>query len=125
MTQQITITAGEIVLDAQLNDTETANAIAAALPITEQGNRWGGEIYFAIPVTCGPDPDARDILQPGELAYWPPGKAFCIFWAKTPASQAEEIRAASAVNIVGKITADLKNLNNIQDGTKIIIEKAK
>jgi len=121
----IQITAGKTKLTAQLNDSPTAKAIIKMLPIKSKGNRWGGEIYFAIPVKVGLEKDnSRDVLEPGELAYWPPGNAFCIFFGATPASEGDEPRAASDVNIVGKITGDVSVLWKVQDGAEVVIEKS-
>lgn len=122
MATNIIITAGQIKLNAELNDGPTANAIAQALPITAQGQRWGGEIYFSIPVAAELEAGATDVLDAGDLAYWPPGKAFCIFFGPTPASQNDEIRAASEVNIVGRITDDLSELWNVPDSAEVLIE---
>jgi hypothetical protein len=109
---------------ARLDDTPTAAAILDALPIEAPVQRWGEEIYFSIGLTCELETDSRDTLQPGELGYWPPLTAFCIFWGPTPASQGDEIRAASAVNVIGRVTSDLSSLADVQDGQQIRIEKA-
>jgi hypothetical protein len=122
MSRQIRITAGEIQVGAELNDSATAEAIADALPIKASAQRWGGEIYFSIPVKADIEEGARDVLKPGELGYWPSGNAFCIFFGRTPASQGEEIRAASDVNIIGKVAGDLSELWNVLDGAPILIE---
>jgi len=122
MPQVIRITAGEVRLDAQLNDSPTAKSIIEALPIKGKANRWGDEIYFAIPVKAGLEDGAREVLEPGELGYWPSGSAFCIFFGPTPASQGDEIRAASAVNIIGKVKGDLSGLPNVPDGADVLIE---
>lgn len=103
MMKQIRILIGELAFNAELNDSATAKAIWDALPMEETGSRWGEEIYFSIPVACEPSADARDEMQVGELAYWPPGSAFCIFWGPTPASHGSEPRAASAVNPIGML----------------------
>jgi hypothetical protein len=125
MAQDITITAGELKVEAELNDSETAQAIAEALPITGNGARWGGEIYFTIPVKAGLEQGSREVLEAGELGYWPAGSAFCIFFGPTPASNGDEIRAASDVNIVGKITSeDLSGLWDVPDSADVLIEKA-
>lgn len=121
----IQITAGGLTIDAEVFDTPTGKSIAEALPITGTVNRWGGEIYFAIPVSLTLEADSRDVLEPGELGYWPTGKAFCIFFGATPASQTEECRAASAVNVFGKVTGDLSELWNVEDGADILIEQQK
>jgi hypothetical protein len=124
MPTAIKITAGKIELQARLNDSPTAQAIVKALPIKAKGNRWGGEIYFAIPVKAKLEANnSRDVLEAGELGYWPSGNAFCIFFGKTPASQENEIRAASAVNIIGKITGDISDLWNVPDRAEVVIEK--
>ncbi len=123
MTRRITITAGKARLQAQLNDTATAAAILEALPLEARASRWGGEIYFAIPVEAGLETGAREVVQAGELGFWPPGSAFCIFFGRTPASEGEEIRAASAVTIVGRIEGKLDDLWNVPDGAKISIRK--
>jgi uncharacterized protein len=123
MSIPIRIQAGKALIEAELNDSPSAQAIAAALPITGKGQRWGEEIYFTIPVECEPEPDAREVVQMGELAYWPPGKAFCMFFGPTPSSDGEEIRAASEVNIVGKMTGDLKSLTRVPNGAAVVIKK--
>ncbi|MHC4511868.1 MAG: cyclophilin-like fold protein [Planctomycetota bacterium] len=122
MPQKIEITAGSVRVEAELNDSPTAKAITEALPIEAPAQRWGGEIYFAISATAELEEDSRDVLEAGELAYWPPGKAFCIFFGPTPASAGDEIRAASAVNIVGKIKGDCSALWDVPDGAAVVIQ---
>ena len=124
MPTTIKITAGKIEVAAELNDSPAAKSIAGALPIKAAAQRWGGEIYFSIPVTSELENDSRDVLVAGELGYWPPGNAFCIFFGPTPASGDDEIRAASAVNIVGKLTGDSSKLWEVADGADILIEAA-
>jgi uncharacterized protein len=119
MARRITITAGRARFQVQLNDTATALAILEALPLDARASRWGGEIYFSIPVEVGAEAGVREVVQAGEVGYWPPGRAFCLFFGRTPASEGEEIRAASAVNIVGRIEGGLDELWNIPDGAKI------
>ncbi len=109
--------------EAELNDSMTGKAIYGALPIRANGQRWGGEIYFGIGVSCELEEGSRDVMEAGELAYWPPGQAFCIFFGATPASGGDEIRAASAVNVVGKIKGDLSGLWDVPDGAEVLIEK--
>jgi hypothetical protein len=124
MSQKIRITAGDVEVLAELNDSETAGQIIDALPITARGNRWGEEIYFAIPVTAGLEAGSRDVLDMGELGYWPTGNAFCMFFGPTPASQGDEIRAASALNIIGMMEGDLSALSDVPSGAEVVIEKA-
>ena len=120
----ISIKAGKVHVLAELNDSPTAIAISDALPIKGQVNRWGGEIYFSIPISAELESDSREVLEEGELGYWPPGNAFCIFFGLTPASQDNEIKATSAVNIIGKIRGDWSGLWHVQDGDEIVIETA-
>ena len=122
MAKEIKITAGGVRVTGELYDTATAEAILKALPIKGQARRWGGEIYFCIPVSAEPEPDARDVLETGELGYWPAGNAFCIFFGKTPASQADEIRAASGVNVFGKVSKDLRSFHDVENGAEVVVE---
>jgi hypothetical protein len=123
MTRRIIITAGKSQFRAQLNDTATALAVMETLPIEAQANRWGGEIYFTIPVEAVLESGAREVLKPGEIGYWPPGSAFCIFFGRTPASEGEEIRAASPVNILGRLEGELDELWNVPDGAEVSIRE--
>jgi hypothetical protein len=122
--RKIKITAGEISATGILNDGETADAIWNALPISASANTWGDEIYFGIPVQAGEEKDASDVVEMGALAYWPPGNAFCIFFGRTPASRGDDIRAASAVNSVGKIEGDATVFKAVASGATVTIEKA-
>ena len=124
MPKDIIITAGKVTVEAQLYDTPTVQSIVDKLPITAQAQRWGDEIYFSIPVTAQLESNSRDVLEVGELGYWPTGNAFCIFFGPTPASQGDEIRAASAVNIIGKIKSDWSGLLNVSSRDSVLIELA-
>jgi len=119
MKRRITIAVGSDRWHADLNDTATALAILEILPLEGRASRWGGEIYFSIPVAAALESGARDVVQPGELGFWPPGNAFCIFFGRTPASEGEEIRAASPVNIVGRIEGKLDDLGKVPDGAAV------
>ena len=119
--RRIRITAGEVAATASLNESRTADAIWQALPIEGRANRWGDEIYFEIPVELEPE-DGREVVEAGELGYWPPGTAFCIFWGRTPASQGNEIRAASPVNVFGHIEDDPTSFGAVRSGQQIRIE---
>ena len=93
MPTAITIKAGDVVVEAELNDTDCAQAIADALPVEASAGTWGQEIYFSIDVDC-PAEDLKGGVELGDLGYWPPGSAFCVFFGMTPMSTAEEIRPA-------------------------------
>ena len=123
MGYSIVITAAPVELSAVLNDTPTAEAVWKALPISASGNTWGDEIYFRIPVSAEPD-DLKEVVDFGDLAYWPPGNAFCIFLGLTPASRGDEIRPASAVAVIGRITGDATELRQFSAGTVVTIARA-
>jgi uncharacterized protein len=122
MKRKIKITLGKLELEAWLNDTKTATKVFESLPITSTINTWGDEIYFTIPVEAGSE-NAQELVSLGDIAYWPPGKAMCVFFGKTSISKGEEIRAASPVNIIGKVEGDLKLLKKVKDGEEIIIRR--
>ena len=120
----IRVTSNNITKDIELNTSETASAIWQALPLEGQVNRWGDEIYLTIPVQVELSQDARADIAVGDVAYWPPGQAFCIFWGPTPASTGPQPRAASPVNVFGKIVDKPEDLASVQDGDTILIEQA-
>ena len=122
MDRAIRITAGAVSAEARLNDSKTAGAIWDALPIEAKGQTWGDEIYFDIGVTAPPE-QARDVVDVGDLAYWPPGQAFCMFFGRTPASRGDECRAASPVNVVGKIVGDARIFTKVRSGSRVTIER--
>ena len=101
---------------------KTADEIWNALPIEAKASRWGDEIYFATDVDV-PQEKAQETVQVGELGYWPPGNAFCIFFGRTPASTDEKPRAASPVNVFGKVLDDPSIFKKVRDGDRIVIEK--
>src|SRR5262250_384432 len=122
MQRSIRITAGSVSAEARLNDSKTAGVIWDALPIEAKGQTWGDEIYFDIGLTA-PAEQAREVVDVGDLAYWPPGQAFCIFFGKTPASRGDECRAASPVNVVGKIVGDARVFTKVRSGARVTIER--
>ena len=123
MANKIKISAGNVSMEAELNDSSTAHMIWNALPIEKHGNTWGDEIYFSIPVRAQEE-NAKAVVEKGDIAYWPPGSAFCIFFGPTPASSGDEIRPASPVNVVGKLLGDSEKFKSVSHGEKVIIEKS-
>ena len=122
--RKIVIKAGEVEAEAELNESTTAKAIWQALPLEGSANTWGEEIYFRIPVSQALEPDAKEIVQLGDLGYWPQGEAFCIFFGATPISVPGEIRPASGVNIIGQLLDDPKRFLIVLAGESIRIEPA-
>lgn len=120
---RLKITAGDVLLMATLNDSATAKAIVRALPIEAGANRWGEEVYFSIAVAVGEE-NPQEVVAVGDIAYWPPGRAFCIFFGPTPASTAGEIRPASPVNVVGRVVGDATLFRRVRDGDRVKIELA-
>lgn len=123
MAHSITITAGTVEVSAELNDTDGAEAVWNALPFSASGNTWGDEIYFRISVAAESE-DLQEVVDFGDLAYWPPCNAFCIFFGPTPASHGDEIRPASAVAVIGRITGDAAQLRQVSAGTAVTITAA-
>lgn len=123
MGRKIIIEAGKITSEAVLAETEAASAIWDALPIESTSNTWGEEVYFSTPVALSLDETAKEVVDMGDLGYWPTGRALCIFFGLTPMSRGDEIRPASAVNIVGKIIGDPKLFNEVRSGEKVRVRK--
>lgn len=110
---------GNVTLDADLLDTPTARAIARALPISASALTWGDEVYFEIPVQVATEDKARDVVTPGEIAYWPAGPAIAIGFGRTPISRGNETRLASPCNVFAKALGDVKTLKPIRSGAKV------
>jgi uncharacterized protein len=119
--RSIRITAGAVSVTAELNDSRTATAISARLPIEAKAETWGDEIYFNIgQELAGESP--REVVELGDLGYWPPGQAFCIFFGPTPMSRGDEIRPASPVNVVGRVVGDARAFTKVRAGSRVRIE---
>jgi hypothetical protein len=121
---RIIINAGNMSLEAELNEGATARQVWEALPIEAAANTWGDEIYFEIPVIAQQAADARADVEVGELGYWPAGHAFCIFFGPTPVSTGPQPRAYSPVNILGRVLGDATRLRAVRDGAWVRITRA-
>jgi hypothetical protein len=115
---------GSLTLDAELLDTPTARAVAAALPINSSVLTWGEEVYFEIPVNVARQEGARAVVVPGEIAYWPDGHCIAIGFGRTPISQSDETRLASPCNVFAKALGDVKTLSAVKAGTRVKVAVA-
>jgi uncharacterized protein len=122
MATMLRIAAGSVSARATLDGSRTARAVWEALPIEAAAQTWGDEIYSTIPVSL-PEDDARTVVQRGDLGYWPPGRAFCIFFGPTPASQGDECRPASPVNVFGRVEGDPTAFKAVRAGTRVRLER--
>ena len=121
---KISIAVENVSLEAELFDTPTAHKILDALPLESTANVWGDEIYFDIPLNLDQESDARAEVEVGDLAYWPAGPAFCIFYGPTPVSTDEQPKAYSPVNVFGRILGDAKQFKGVSSGAKIKVTSA-
>lgn len=120
--RKIIIEFNNLSFEGLLNDSNTSNLIWDSLPINSSVSTWGDEIYFSIPVN-EEEEDAKEVVELGDLGFWPPGNAFCIFFGLTPASSQGEIRPASPVNIIGSINGGLDALKQVNPGESVRISR--
>ena len=121
----IKITAGDVCVTAALNNTPTADALWDALPVSASASVWGDEIYFGVPVRDD-EREAVSVVELGDVAFWPPGRAVCLFFGPTPISADGEIRPASPVNVIGKMEGGdfVAPLKSVRGGAVVSVEKA-
>jgi hypothetical protein len=120
--RKLKMTIGDVQIDAELFATPTADAIWAALPFESKAQTWGKEVYFTVPATASLEPGAKDVVEPGELAFWVEGRAIAIGFGPTPVSQGNEIRLVEPTNIWGRTLDDVKQLGRVRFGAKIRVE---
>ena len=118
----IRITAGSVVAEARLNASRTAAALWDGLPLDAKAETWGDEVYFGIGLALEEE-SPKAVVELGDLGYWPPGQAFCIFFGPTPASRGDEIRPASPVNVLGRLVGDPRVFAKVRGGTRVAIER--
>jgi hypothetical protein len=123
MPHRIEILAGQVTVTAELNETQTAKAVWAGLPIEGIVNTWGDEIYFSTPLSLEQE-SGQEVVEMGDLGYWPPGKSLCVFFGPTPASRGDEIRPASAVTVFGRVIGDATVLKAVPDGAQVRVRQS-
>jgi hypothetical protein len=122
--RELKMTVGDVVIRARLFDTPTADALYEAAPFEAAASTWGDEIYFRVPVALAREPDARAVVKPGELAFWPDGNAIAIGFGPTPVSSGDECRLASPCNIWGSAQDDVRALASVRAGAAIRVERS-
>ncbi len=122
MGRRIKLTVGAVEVYGELHETETADLIWNALPIESHISTWGDEIYFPIPLHVELEDSAQEVVELGDMGYWPTGNAFCIFFGPTPNSRGDEIRPASPVNVFGKVVGDPKVLKILRPGASVRVD---
>ena len=122
MGKKIIVEAGAVRAEAELNESDTAQLIWDALPVEASANTWGDEVYFDVPVRTGLE-NAVELVNVGDLGYWPQGPAFCIFFGPTPMSTGDEIRPASPVNIIGKVLGDAREFRAVSAGQPVKVSR--
>ena len=120
---KLRINAGKVTLEAELRDTPTTRALAAALPFEASAQTWGEEVYFSTPVSAKLEPDARQLVEPGTVCFWCEGDALALPYGPTPISSDERPKLASRCNVLGSLHGDPRALAAIKAGTKIRVEK--
>jgi len=117
------VQAGGRELHAELSDSAAGRVVTAALPLTVRMARWGDEYYGSVGLEIPEDGTSRELMEVGEIAFWPPGKALCVFFGRTPASTDERPRAASAVLPVGRVSADLDSLKGMGSSVRVVFRR--
>jgi hypothetical protein len=122
--RMILIRAGGVAVRAELLDTPTADAVHQTLPIYARVQTWGDEIYFSVEVAAAEEPAAKDVMEPGEIAFWPGGKAIAIGFGPTPASHGDEIRLVSPCNVWARAIDDVRTFASVRDGDEVAVIEA-
>lgn len=118
------ISIGSLDVSVELNDSQTAKWIVSRLPLTSRAELWGEEVYFYIkPQTELETSYAADVVEVGDVAYWPQGPCLCLFFGMTPSSRNGQIMPASTVTVIGRVSGDARILEKTKEGDLIQVEK--
>ena len=106
---------------ATLEDTPTARALAAALPVKAKAQTWGEEVYFEIPVAAKLEARAEQVVPPGTVCFWTEGSSLALPWGRTPVSEGDESRLVTRCNVLGAIDGDPRELASVRSGDSITV----
>ena len=111
---RITAQSAGVSLTASLNDSATARLVLDALPFEGSANVWGDEIYFEVSVAADEENPQAEVPS-GTVAYWPPGRALCVFFGQTP---------YSPVNVIGAVDGDETQFASVAPGDTLSVRRA-
>jgi len=123
MADKLRITVGDVSVTATCRDTPTAQAVLEACPIQSQASTWGDEVYFSAPVSPAPESDQKQVVEPGEIAFWIDGGAIAVGFGPTPMSQGDECRLAAPCNIFADADDDVRAFKACGAGETVTVEK--
>ena len=124
MAKTLKLRVGEVEAVVELLENKVAGKLWEAAPFESSAETWGEEVYFSTPVEAGlEDEFARDLVDVGDVGYWPPGKALCLFFGPTPISRPGEVRPASTVVLVGRLSSDPEELRKVRKGDEVKVER--
>ncbi|MFJ9456637.1 cyclophilin-like fold protein [Kitasatospora sp. NPDC101447] len=109
---------------ATLAATLTAEALWAELPISSSASTWGEEVYFGTPVSVPRENDARQVVEPGTVAFWTDGDSLALPYGPTPIARDGECRLAGPCNVLGALDGDAAVLRTVRPGDPIRVERA-
>jgi len=118
---RIRISWAKSAVEATLEDTPTARALVAALPVKAKAQTWGEEIYFEIPITAKLESRAKQVVPPGTVCFWTEGSSLALPWGRTPISESDESRLVTRCNVLGMIDGDPRQLASVRSGDNLTV----